>query len=93
MNYVPDAIYGDCVNDTNACTVCSNVVYSNELGVYVHDSQRGKVFCPFGVGESMNKSIFMDQINVNNPRLSKWGMAPQLDPRPLTKVGLYWRTS
>ena len=95
MNYIPDSMYGECVNDTNVCTNCSNVVYSSRLNTLVHDSQRGKVFCPFGTGESMNQSIFVDQMNIVGNRLmnTKWGMAPQLDPRPLTKVGLDWRTS
>jgi hypothetical protein len=92
--YIPDSIYGECVNDTNACTKCSNLVYSSQLGNYVHDSQRGKVFCPFGSGDSMNQSIFVDQMNIGNQiSNTKWGRAPQLYPRPLSKIGLDWRTS
>jgi hypothetical protein len=93
-NYIPDSIYGDCVNDTNVCTNCSNVVYSRRLDSFVHDSQRGKVFCPFGTGESMNQSIFVDQLDINNQFTNtRWGRVPQLDPRSLSKVGLDWRTS
>jgi len=100
-DYIPDSVYTLCGEFTQDCGVCSNEVYSRELNTYVHDSQRGKVFCPFGKKGSMNQTIFGDQgyLNKNNiltnnnyPRTT-FGQAPQLDPRPLSKIGLEWRTS
>jgi hypothetical protein len=101
MNYIPDSVYTVCGEFTQDCTICQNNVYSNVLGGYTHDSQRGKVFCPFGTLNSMNKPIFGDQIiaNIQNNKLipnwstSTWGHAPQMDPRPLAKIGLSWRNS
>jgi len=95
-NYLPDSIYTICGEYTQDCNVCSNVVYSKELKNWVHDSQRGKVFCPFGMGETLNKNIYTDQISIINPakwNTTTWGSVPQLDPRPLSKIGLEWRTS
>jgi hypothetical protein len=95
-NYLPDSIYLLCGEYTNDCTVCSNVVETN-IGV-VHDSQRGKVFCPFGMGDSFKQSIFSDTLNglkQQTPqwKTSTWGHVPQFDPRSLNKIGLEWRTS
>jgi len=67
----------------------------------VHDSQMGKVLCPFGMGDSMNQPIFGDQAYINIGSIKNkpgwgnttWGHAPQMDPRSLTKIGLSWRTS
>ena len=100
-SYLPDAIYSLCGDSTQSCNICSNNVWSKELNGYVHDTQRGKVFCPFGTNDSMNQMIYQDQwlINSNNKKFkpnyncTTWGRAPQLDPRPLTKIGLSWRTS
>jgi hypothetical protein len=95
-NYIPDSVYTICGEYTQDCGNCSNNVYSSQLGGPVHDSQRGKVLCPFGTNGSMNKSVFGDQgyINkVNNYQPTTWGRAPQLNPRPLAKIGLEWRTS
>jgi len=100
-NYIPDSIYTICGENTQDCAVCSNVLYSPIVNAEVHDTQRGKVFCPFGMGESMNQPIYGDQLLLNknystsNPNWAKstWGHVPQLDPRPLTKIGLSWRTS
>ena len=94
MNYLPDSIYTICGEDTQDCNVCKNNLYSNVVGGIVHDSQRGKVFCPFGMGDSMNQPIFGDQ-NSLQPNWGKttWGRVPQMDPRSLTKIGLSWRTS
>jgi hypothetical protein len=100
-NYIPDSVYNICGEFTQDCSVCSNETFSRVLNTYVHDSQRGKVFCPFGKNGSMNQTIFGDQgslnksnINLNNnyPRTT-FGHAPQLNPRPLSKIGLEWRTS
>jgi len=90
-----------CGENPDQCNVCSNTVYSNVLDTFVHDPYNGKVFCPFGKGESMNQSTIIDQafinsfnISVNNNYNSTiWGKAPQLSQRPLTKIGLSWRTS
>jgi hypothetical protein len=97
-DYLPDSIYSLCGEDTQDCTICSNVVWSPVVNGYVHDSQNGKVFCPFGKGNSMNISTYQDQsflvnLNPNEFQNTTWGRVPQLDPRPLTKVGLEWRTS
>jgi hypothetical protein len=100
-NWIPDSVYTICGENTQDCTICSNNLYSNAVNGMVHDSQRGKVFCPFGEGESMNQPIFGDQGILNSkfiqaqPNWGKttWGHVPQMDPRPLTKIGLTWRTS
>jgi hypothetical protein len=100
-DYIPDYIYRLCRGAPYHCNVCSNVVYSNVLDNYVHDTERAKVFCPFGKGESLNLNTFGDQTNLysidtlQNPNYfkTKWGHAPQLTPRPLAKIGLEWRTA
>ena len=102
-NYIPDYVYSSvCADDTNACDdVCSNNVYSPVVNGIVHDPYNGKVFCPFGKGQSMNQSIVYDQSFLNtfnnqkykNYAQSTWGHAPQLDPRSLAKIGLSWKTS
>ena len=99
--YTPDSVFMICGEQTQDCDICSNNVYSPVVNGYVHDPLSGKVFCPFGIGNTLNQSIIADQsyansMNVNNiPNFSytKWGRAPQMDPRSLTKVGLSWRTS
>ena len=94
-NYLPDSIYTLCGEDTN-CSVCSNVVWSPVVNALVHDSQNGKVFCPFGKGESMNTPIYGDQAfltKLNGFKNTTWGRVPQLNPRPLAKIGLEFRTS
>ena len=87
-NYIPDSVYTVCGSETNDCHICSNVEMT-QFG-YVHDTLRGKVFCPFGKKGSMNQSIFKDQqvLNQNINLNTTWGRAPQLDPRPLAKIGL-----
>jgi hypothetical protein len=100
-DYIPDSVYTMCGDSPEDCTVCSNNIYSPVVNGNVHDSQTGKVFCPFGKGNTMNTSIYQDQqflnlVNVdkyNNYFKTTWGHAPQIDPRPLTKIGLSWRTS
>ena len=100
-SYLPDAIYSLCGEFTQDCNICSNTIYSPVTNSYVHDTQRGKVFCPFGTGNSMNQMIYRDQWTMNTHNLkmkpnytcTTWGRAPQLDPRPLVKIGLSWRTS
>jgi hypothetical protein len=92
-NYIPDSIYTVCGED---CTICSNEVYSPVVKGMVHDTLSGKVFCPFGKGESMNQTTYSDQFYLN--QLNKlpattWGRVPQLEPRPLAQIGLEWRTS
>ena len=96
-DYLPDSIYNVCGEDTQDCTICQNVVWSPVVKSLVHDTQRGKVFCPFGKGESLNQSIYapqllLDRTQGTNYLNTKWGHAPQLYPRPLTKIGLEWRT-
>jgi len=97
-NYLPDSVYMLCGEDTQACNVCSNEVWSPVINGLVHDTQRGKVFCPFGMGESQNRPIYGDQSYLvhNNPsqfERTTWGRAPQLDPRPLARIGLEFRTA
>jgi len=100
-DYIPDSVYTLCGEYTQDCNVCSNKIFSPIVNGFVHDTLRGKVMCPFGMGESMNQPIFGDQgiLNnnfiQNNPNWGKttWGHVPQLDPRSLTEIGLSWRTS
>jgi len=97
-DYLPDSIYSLCGEYTQDCTVCSNTLWSPEVNGLVHDTLRGKVFCPFGKGNSMNKPIYGDQAYLVNLTPQKfqnttWGRVPQLDPRPLAHIGLEWRTS
>ena len=95
-NYLPDSIYTLCGEETQDCTICSNKLWSPIVNGFVHDSQNGKVFCPFGKADSMNKSIYTDQAflnNLNNLPATTWGRVPQLDPRPLAKIGLSFRVS
>ena len=96
--YIPDSIYAICGEDTQDCNICSNVVWSNAVNGFVHDSQNGKVFCPFGAGETLNTPIFGDQAYLVSLQPGKfqnttWGKVPQLDPRPLAKIGLEFRTT
>ena len=96
--YLPDSIFTMCVENTNICDNCSNVVWSPVVNGYVHDSQNGKVYCPFGKGDSMNKPIFGDQaflveLNPKKFQTTTWGRVPQLDPRPLARIGNHFRTT
>ena len=100
--YIPDSVYMVCGSETQDCNnICSNSVFSPVVNGYVHDPLNGKVFCPFGMGNSLNQDIFHDQRSVNTDRLmgnsnyplTTWGKVPQLDPRALVKVGLEFRTS
>ena len=100
-NYLPDSIYTICGEFTQDCNNCYNQKWSPIVNGIVHDSQRGKVFCPFGSGNSMNTPIFGEQIKLNNKNLeidpkwgnTTWGRAPQLTPRSLSRIGLEWRSS
>ena len=91
----PDSIYMICGENPQDCNICKNEVFSPVVNGYVHDPLNGKVFCPFGMGNGLNQNIISDQIFINSENLikTKWGRAPQLDPRSLTKIGLSWRTS
>jgi len=98
MNYLPDSVYALCGEQTEKCSVCNNYMYSPVVNGMVHDTLAGKVFCPFGMGNSMNQTIYTDQfMNYQSQPTSftktTWGHAPQMDPRSLTKIGLEWRTS
>ena len=93
-NYIPDSIYSVC--EDNVCNVCSNVVWSPVVNDYVHDTQSGKVFCPFGKSNTLNTPTYSDQIylnKLNQQTPTTWGRVPQLSPRPLVKVGLEFRTT
>jgi len=100
-NYTPDSIYNNFINDQG---MCKNEVYAPILDTNVKGPTRTLTFCPFGKGESLNKSILDDQqylyktypdnysaYNSNKNTRSLWGRVPQLNPRPLVKVGLEWR--
>ena len=92
--YLPDSIYTVC--GESDCNVCDNVVWSPVVNDYVQNTQSGKVFCPFGKGDSLNTPIYSDQIyinQVNQQTPTTWGRVPQLSPRSLVKVGLEWRTT
>jgi len=101
MNYIPDSVFMVCGENTQDCDICSNSVYSPVVKGTVHDPLIGKVFCPFGKGETLNQSISADQGFINGYNIAvkpgytqtTWGKAPQMDPRPLSKIGLSWRTS
>jgi hypothetical protein len=75
MNYLPDSIY-------NIFEEFDNQVIVN--GVVIQDSLRGKVVKPFGKG--FDKSIIEDQKSLNKQN----NQVPQLDPRPLVRVGFSW---
>ena len=97
-DYLPDSIYSICGENTQGCNVCSNTLWSPGLNGLVHDTLRGKVFCPFGKGNSMNKPIYGDQgylVNFTPQKFQNttWGRVPQLNPLPLARIGLEWRTS
>jgi len=94
--YLPDSIYSICGEDTQDCSICTNVVWSPVVNGLVNDTQRGKVFCPFGKGNSLNTPIYTDQIYLNQLNQipnTTWGRVPQLDPRPLVRVGLEFRNT
>jgi hypothetical protein len=92
MALLPDSIYSSYPEQQS---ICKNVAYSPITRTIVHDSMRGKVFCPFGAGNTMNQSIFADQaiMDIKYQNSTKWGMAPQLDPRPLTRIGIRYLTT
>lgn len=101
-SYLPDAIFSRMCTGNQECeNIASNNIYSPVVNNFVHDTLAGKVFCPFGTGNSMNQPIYNDQFVINtnlvnkNPMysLSTWGHVPQLNPRSLTRIGLSWRTS
>ena len=92
-DYIPDSVFTICGEDTG-CNVCSNEMMT-PVGL-VRSPQNGKVFCPFGKGDSMNTSIYGDQIYLNQLNTLKpttWGRVPQLPPRPLATIGLEFRTN
>ena len=94
-NYSDYAInnYYSKIIPTYNCDVSDNVEYSSELDAYVHGVQRAKVFAQFGKVGTMNQSIFQYQNDLykDENTKTKWGHAPQLNPRPLTRIGLEWR--
>ena len=100
-NYIPDSIYTICGNDPSNCANCSNVVSTRVFNNYIvaHDPLRGKVLCPFGTKNSMNQSNFSDQLYNYNTEIQSneyytqtpFGRAPQMNPRPLSKIGIHWR--
>jgi len=94
LDYVPDSLFMMCghLEKSKYCDICSNKANSKLLNGAVNATEIGLAYCPFGKNDSMNKSIFMDQDSVNYGN-TQWGRAPQMDPRPLSRIGLDWRTS
>ena len=74
-NYIPDSI-----NNTD----CSNTITS--FYGPVSGPQRGDYKCPFGIHE--NIGIFFRESIGNN---TTWGRVPQLDPRPIARIGMEYR--
>ena len=95
LDYVPDSIYMICghLNRSEYCDICSNEATTTIYPGTVKGSERGTMFCPFGKKDSMNKSIFADQESIKIDQTTKWGRVPQMPPRPLSLIGLDWRTS
>jgi hypothetical protein len=89
-NYTPDSVYNNYNNDNG---MCKNDFYAPVLDDKAKGPTRTLTFCPFGKGDSLNKSILDDQkyLYKTSNKNTRWGRVPQLDPRPLVKVGLEWR--
>ncbi len=85
--YIPDSL-------TNSFG-CQNEIWSPAIGTTVYSPFIAKTNCPFGKSNTANQGIFMDQYYINQQMNTKtpWGRAPQMDPRPLAKIGSEWRTS
>lgn len=66
----------------NWCNGCKSFIESDVVGGKVSASGRGIVYCPFGVNGETPPSIF------SQPTQS---LVPQMDPRPLNKIGWEWR--
>lgn len=93
-SFIPDSAYVNCLNNPSLCNdVCSNEQYSPLYNNTVSAPQRELTFCPFGKNNTMNISTFTDQKGIIIDKTTKWGKVPQLDPRPLSRIGLEWRIS
>ena len=66
----------------NWCNKCKNFIKSDVVDGEVSASERGIAYCPFGVNGGNPPSIF------SQPTKS---LVPQMDPRPLNKIGWEWR--
>jgi hypothetical protein len=92
MNYTPDSAYTLFINDPEL--ICKNTM--NIDGIRAEAPQREKIFCPFGI--HLNTSIYKDHnflesyLQLNN-RNTTWGRVPQLDPRPLSRIGMEFRNN
>lgn len=61
---------------------CKSIINSSIVNGEVSGSDRGIVYCPFGINGENPPSIF--------PPATK-SLIPQMDPRPLNKIGWEWR--
>ena len=85
MNYIPDSIYAPL--DPTQIPFCSNILNTQYGTVSAPERAKG-IKCPFGTTDSFEKGIFLkESIGTNTP----FGRVPQLDPRPLKKIGREWR--
>ena len=85
MNYIPDSLYAPLgTSQLQFCTDSMNTSYGT-----VHAPERANgIKCPFGTTDSFEKGIFLKEyITTTTP----FGRVPQLDPRPLNKIGREWR--
>ena len=68
---------------------CENKVFFKPMNKEVSATQRGRQYCPFGNGEQIvSENIFKDQKSIE-PRFVI--DVPQMDPRPLVRIGTEFR--
>ena len=67
---------------------CKKTVYSEFIKGEVSAPQRGEQLCPFGINDTYIHMNFKDQDSIP-PRFV--GDAPQLNPRPLSRIGKEWK--
>lgn len=85
MNYIPDSLYAPL--STTQLPFCSNEMNTKYGSVRAPERANG-IKCPFGTTESFEKGIFLKEFNIST---TPFGRVPQLDPRPLNKIGREWR--
>lgn len=81
-----------CKKPLNTCNNC--ICESTEQ--YKSRMKRGYTPCPFGYAEQGHYNfyrgdIFDDQMYLNKNKETRSNGTPQLNPRPMTRVGLTWR--
>ena len=85
MNYIPDSLYAPLSN--NQLQFCSNSMNTKYGPVSAVERANG-IKCPFGTTDSFEKGIFLKELIGST---TPFGRVPQLDPRPLKKIGREWR--